>query len=184
MKKESPKLKKTAQPRKISIPALAAALAIILAIIALFSPPFQAPEKLAENQTISIEEGVLFAYEITRYPTNVEISNASGQNISLGFSLEPGNLNFGIVPTGGNMGKRVITLENVADAPSKILLVAYGSIAPMIKFSGNDFLLTNKAPKPIEITLETEKGTALGNYSGEIDIIVKKPKYGFAERLM
>ncbi len=54
----------------------------------------------------------------------------------------------------------------------------------MIKFSDNNFLLSKDAPNPIEITLETKNSTLLGNYTGEIDIIVKKPKYGFAARLL
>jgi|GEM_PF-669811 len=148
----------------------------------LFSP--QAPKMLVNNQTLVIDENALFTYEINRYPSGVQISNVTEKNITIGFALTPGSINFGVVPTGGNAGKRFITLQNTAVKPSKITLKAYGNIAPMVKFSDNNFLLSKDAPKPIEIILETKNGTLLGNYSGEIDIIVKKPKYSFAAKLL
>lgn len=186
---QSPEKPKNKNNKKIYYAVIAAIIAIILLLILsssitayLFFP--QAPGALATKQALANDENMLFSYEINRYPANAEISNASGENITMGFALDPGNINFGIVPRGGNIGKRFITLDNTADEPSKITLVAYGNIAPMVKFSENDFLLWKGAPKPVEIILETENGTALGNYTGEIDIIVKKPKYSIAAKLL
>lgn len=178
------KSKKLAPSKKVFLIASAIVLLLIFAIVYAFSAPYSAPSQFVENQTVTSEETMFFTYEISRYPTKVEISNITEKNISIGFSLEPWNLNFGIVPTGGSMGNRFINLENTADRASKIKLVAYGNIADMVTFSDNDFLISKNAPKPVKITLETKKDTPLGNYSGEIDIIVKKPKYDFAGKLL
>ncbi len=189
MKMGAKKIEKPKHSKKVHYAVFAAILAAVIFILVyggittiLFSP--QAPAEFVENQTLATDENALFTYEINRYPASVRISNTTGKNITVGFALEPGSINFGIIPSGGSSGKRFITLENIAEKPSKIRLIAYGNISQMIKFSDNNFLLSKDAPKPIEIVLETKNETALGNYSGEIDIIVKKPKYGFAERLL
>ncbi|MBU4300211.1 MAG: hypothetical protein ABIF85_03215 [Nanoarchaeota archaeon] len=181
---EKPKHLEKINPKVFAVILVAALFVLMYGGIAtiLYSP--QAPKTLATNQTLAIDENMLFSYEINRYPARVEISNVSGQNITMGFALDPESINFGIIPRGGNLGKRFITLENVAEGPSKIMLTAYGNISPMVKFSENNFLLQKDAPKPIEIILETKNDTALGNYSGEIDIIVKKPKNIIAAKLL
>lgn len=189
MKKGAENPEKPKHPKKVNYAVFAALIAIVLLVLVsgsitafLFSP--QTPTALVTNQTLATDENMLFSYEINRYPARVQISNASGQNITLGFALDPGSIDFGIVPRGGNMGKRFITLQNVAEEQSKITLTAYGNIAPMVKFSDNNFLLQKGAPKPIEIILQTQNGTELGNYTGEIDIIVKKPKYPISAKLL
>lgn len=189
MKKGAENPEKPKNSKKVNPRVFAALLAAFLFVLMyggittiLFSPP--APKDLVTNQTLATDENMLFSYEINRYPARVQISNVSGQNITLGFALDPGSLDFGIVPRGGNMGKRFITLQNVAEEKSEITLVAYGNIAPMVKFSDNNFLLQKGVPKPVEIILQTKNGTALGNYTGEIDIIVKKPKYSISARLL
>ena len=80
------------------------------------------PTSFVENQTLITDENALFTYEINRYPANVLISNTTGENITVGFALEPGSINFGIVPWGGSAGKRFITLQNIAEKKSKIKL--------------------------------------------------------------
>ncbi len=174
--------KKTGSSKKFLVLIFALALMIGVFLAMDFFPP-SPTGNLISNQTVSVDESMLFAYEISRYPTQVEISNATGENVSLGFSLEPWNLNFGIVPTGGNLGKRFLSLQNVAERPAKIYLNARGDISSMIVFSDNDFFLS-KDIKQVEIVLQTKKDTQLGNYSGEIDVIVKRPKYDFAERFL
>ncbi|VVB60833.1 Uncharacterised protein [uncultured archaeon] len=183
MENKSGNSKKTGRTGKFLAMLFIIALAIA-AVFAMESSPTLPTGNLVGNQTVSVDENMLFVYEISRYPTQVEISNATGKNISLGFSLEPWNLNFGIVPTGGNLGKRFVSLQNVAERPAKIQLNAYGNISPMIVFSDNNFLLSREGIKPVEIVLATQKDTQLGNYSGEIDVIVKKPKYDFVQRLL
>ena len=188
MKEGAKKIEKPIRNKKVHYAVFAAILGIVLILVfggiaaMLFSP--KAPATFVKNQTMDTDENALFTYEINRYPANVRISNTTGENITVGFALEPGSINFGIVPTGGSAGKRFITLQNIAEKQSKITLTAYGNISQMVQFSDNNFLLSKDAPKSIEIIIQTKNETMLGNYSGEIDIIVKKPKYGFAERLL
>ncbi len=171
--------KQSGLKRFLKVFALIPLMLIFMAAAAVLSVP-SPTGRLLDNQTVEFDENALFTYEISRYSSRVEISN----NLSLGFSLDPWNLNFGIVPKGGNMGRRFLTLQNSEDIPAKVQLKSYGNISPMIEFSDNNFLLLKEAPQSITITLNTTKDTLPGNYSGEIDIIVKKPKYGFVKRLM
>jgi len=136
------------------------------------------------NHTVVYDADLFFTYEINRYPTHVEISDITEHNISVGFSLEPSSLNFGVVPTGGNSGKRFITLQNTLNTNAKILLDAYGNISSLIHFSDDDFSLSPGVLKDLEIVLETKKNTAVGDYSGEIVLVVKRPKYAFLGRLL
>lgn len=175
--------KQSGLKRFLAVFALIPLMLIFLAAAAFLSVP-SPTGRIIDNRTVEIDENLFFTYEVQRYPSVVEISNASSINLSIGFSLEPWNLNFGIVPTGGSMGKRFLTLQNSEDAPANLQLKAYGNISPMVGFSENNFLLSKGTPRPIEIMLNTEKDTLPGNYSGEIDVIVKKPKYSFVERLL
>lgn len=170
------------KPLIIAVSAIAF-IALVYVLLTAFQMP-SAPRQFVENHTVAYEESIFFTYEINRYSTKVEISNLTGSNLSIGFSLEPWNLNFGMVPTGGNAGKRFMTLKNTADDEAKIILVAYGSISSLVSFSDNNFILPSGAVKQVDIVLETKKDTSLGNYSGEIDLIVKRPKFSLVRRLL
>ena len=152
-------------------------LLFLVSTINLFFESYSKPDSFVENHTVVYEDNLFFTYEINRYPTSVEISNVTGLNISIGFALDPKGINFGVVPTGGNAGKRFITLENTKEDDAKIILASYGNISSMVFFDDNEFYLTTGNLKNIEIVLETKNDTRVDNYMGEIDIIVKRSKY-------
>ncbi len=141
--------------------------------------PYLKPDTLAANHTVLYDNNLFFTYEINKYPTSVEISNVEGQNISIGFSLEPTSLDFGMVPTGGAMGMRFLTLKNTQADPAKMLLFAHGNISSMIQYNDNNFYLKPEVVKDVEIMLKTDKNTPVGNYSGEINLVVKRARYNF-----
>ena len=154
-------------------------IAAILAVSLIFaSQPYPGPKTLAKNQTLDSYENALFKYEINRYPANAEVSNVSAKNLSIGFSIDPWNLNFGIVPTDGSYGRRFITLKNSESEDVFIQLRSSGDIVPFVEFNRNDFVLKNGDSAPVEIVFRTKKDTPVGNYGGEIDVIVRQPKYG------
>ncbi|NOQ55832.1 MAG: hypothetical protein GQ477_03415 [Nanohaloarchaea archaeon] len=156
-------------------------LLVIFLFFAIFSTPSFESDNHVLNHTVIHAEDLFFTYEVDKYPTAVEISNITERNLSIGFSLETSSLNFGVVPTGGNMGKRFLTLKNTEENNAKIQFVAYGDISQMIQFSDNDFNLVSDELKQVDIVLETELDTQVGNYSGEIDLVIKRAKYGFLE---
>ncbi|MCK5299911.1 MAG: hypothetical protein KAJ54_02070 [Candidatus Aenigmarchaeota archaeon] len=172
------------KPKKINPASLIKIISIILilssAIFLFFAfsstPSFKSDNPVL-NHTVLYADNIFFTYEVNKYPTSVEISDIIERNLSIGFSLEPSTLNFGVVPTGGNMGKRFLTLKNTQDNKVKMQFIAYGNISPMIKFSDNDFYLMPDEVKQIDIMLETGQNTPAGDYFGEINLIVKRPKY-------
>lgn len=156
-----------------------ALIAALLAVCLIFaSQPPSSPRTLAKNQTLDSYENALFKYEINRYPANAEVSNVSRENLSIGFSIDPWNLNFGIVPTDGSYGRRFITLKNSEADDVIIQLRSNGDIVPFVEFNRNDFVLKKGDSAPIEIVFRTKKDTPVGKYDGEIDVIIRQPKYG------
>ncbi|MCK5452665.1 MAG: hypothetical protein KAI51_04450, partial [Candidatus Aenigmarchaeota archaeon] len=141
--------------------------------------PYLEPDSLVTDHTVLYDDNLFFTYEISKYPTSVEISNIEGQNISIGFSLESTSLDFGVVPTGGAIGMRFLTLKNTQDDTAKMLFFAYGNISSMIHYNDNNFHLKPEVTKDIEIMLKTDKNTPVGDYSGEINLVVKRARYNF-----
>ncbi|MBW6461426.1 MAG: hypothetical protein K0B07_00030 [DPANN group archaeon] len=182
MKKQSKNSKKINLIKSLPIIMLAVLIVSLFAIV--FHTPSFESDNPVKNHTVLYEEGMFYTYEINKYPTSVEISDIDERNLSVGFSLETSSLNFGVVPTGGNMGKRFLTLKNTQDSKAKMMFVVYGGISPLIKFNDNEFYLLPEVLKDIEIVLETKQDTMVGNYSGEINIVVKRSKYEFLEWLL
>ena len=176
MKKSS---KKQKNKNYVKIVSLFAILMLVFFVYNIFFMPSLKSSEAVLNHTVIYDDNLFFTYEINKYPSYVEISNISDRNLSIGFSLESSSLNFGVVPTGGNMGKRFLTLTNMQNDTAKMLFRTYGNISDMIKFNDNDFYLEIDVVKPIEIILETNENTPVGYYSGEINLVVKRAKYDF-----
>ena len=177
MKKSSGKKDKKTDFKSLSV--FVFILVAFSLLINFYSKPSFNSESPVLNFTKLYSEDLFFTYEINKYPTHVEISNVTERNISVGFSLEPSTLSFGVVPTGGNTGKRFLTLKNTQDNKAKIMFFTYGNISPMVHFSDNYFYILPETPKNVDIMLETDRDTPIGDYSGEINLVIKRPKYSF-----
>jgi hypothetical protein len=138
------------------------------------------PRGMITNRTFFSYSDLFFKYEITRYPSSVEIVpvESSQQKILVGLSADPWNLNFGIIPVGKNFGKRFINLVNLKEKDAKIVLKVDGNISKFVKFSKNNFILHPNENVTIEVTFYAE-GASVGNYTGVISVIVQRPKYDF-----
>ena len=70
-------------------------------------------KNFVRNRTVEIKSDMLYDYEITKYPSRVEIVDLKSQDISnkIGVSTESSVLNFGIVPIGDNYVKKTIALN-------------------------------------------------------------------------
>jgi len=159
---------------------LVLALVIIFAG-AIFLSSYQEPvREFVTNKTVEVNSGLFFTYEATRYPSNVNITEPIEGNITIGVVVDPWNLNFGMIPTGGNFGKRILILTNQQEKDVRVSLKAYGNIKPMVEFEKNDFILGKSKNTTIDIILRTTGKTEIGDYTGEIDVSIKIPKYGFA----
>lgn len=138
------------------------------------------PETFVENRTVDIWSNLLFDYEITRYPSSVDITTPvpEDENITVGFVVDPWNLKFGLVPGNGSYVKRNVVLTNLDERETRVSLNSYGNISELVHFSKNDFILQMGENVSVDVYLFTNN-TDFGNYSGEIDVVAKKPIYSF-----
>lgn len=151
-------------------------IAIVILVLFLFVATLEPsdPREMTNEKNISNYSNLFFDYKIIRYPTSVEIVPETEENINLGIVTDPWNIKFGIIPGNGSYAKRYVSI-NSNDGYSKIKLKAYGNITPLLNFSKNDFNLNGNESIAVEINLYTNSAE-FGNYSGEIDVIIKIPK--------
>lgn len=154
---------------------------IFLLFILTIEPP--KPKEFVNDKAVLNYSNALFDYKIMRYPTSIEIGSPEDGNVNLGFVTDPWNLKFGVIPGNGSYVRRYVNIKNSKEKYSLINLEAYGNISSMINFSKNNFVLNENESAAVEIDLYTNSSEP-GNYSGEIDIIIKVPKYDFLDVLM
>jgi hypothetical protein len=160
------------------IPIIIVALIIGGIFFLLQGPP--EPKEFVENRTFETFENLLFKYEITRYPSNVSIVSQTGENVTVGIVTDPWNLNFGRIPIQEDIyGTRRFVILTNKEEDAKVEFKAYGSISPLVNFSKNNFILRTDENVTVDVTIQMSKDINPGNYLGEIDIVIIKPKYGF-----
>ena len=118
-------------------------VSIIVVLLLFINNNLQEPEPPKEfvtNKTIETYSNMFFSYEIIRYPSSVEIVNPN-ENVTLGFVVDPWNLNFGIVPGNGSYVKRSIDIANLENKNKKVFFKVYGNIMTLIEFSKDDLIL-------------------------------------------
>lgn len=156
---------------------------LLILIIFLVSTkyPFY-PSQFVTNKTFVKVSNLFYTYEITRYPTDVNLTKAIPleQLKNIGVVTDVWNLKFGRIPTGGNYSiRRFVTVKNNLDKSVTIEGKAYGNISKLIVFPQNNLLLAPKQQTNFTVKLTPTLQIKKGYYAGEIDIIVKIPKFGF-----
>ena len=157
-----------------------ALLLIVFLIFITREPP--EPKEFVNDKVILNYSNLFFNYKIIRYPTSVEVLPLE-KNINIGMVTDPWNLKFGSVPGNGSSIKRYISITNLKEKYNKIKLRTYGNITPIVNFTEKDFILNQNESAAIEVNLYTDS-VEYGNYSGEIDVIIKIPNYDFLKILL
>jgi hypothetical protein len=136
------------------------------------------PANLVNNMKYESRKTLFYEYNIIRYPSKVLIVDLkSGErNNIIGISTDSDILDFGIVPLGNNSAKKTISLAKLENKQPLVELAAYGNISDMITFSQNNFNL--KDNEKISVILNVQEDTKVGNYTGEVDIVIKTKKFG------
>ncbi|MEM7825063.1 MAG: hypothetical protein QXO27_03780 [Candidatus Aenigmatarchaeota archaeon] len=162
---------------KIGILFIIIVFGILLAVLISYQPQ---PKEFVTNRTFETRSDLFFYYEITKYPSSAEVLpiQLTQERLTIGVVLDPWNLNFGTIPAGNNFGTRFINLVNKKENDVKIRLKVYGNITPFVNFSKNNFILLPKENVTLEVHFYAATAK-IGNYSGEIDIVAQRPKYGF-----
>lgn len=142
------------------------------------------PKEFVTELTTSRSEDLFFTYEITKYPSYVEIVQYRPESdILIGVSVDPWDLNFGIL-SNVTRGRKYLILSNLEGENAKISLKSYGNISSMITFEKNDFIIHKNENMTITVFIKPLDTTKPGNYTGEVDVIAKIPKYDFMYYLL
>jgi len=126
-------------------------------------------------------EDLFFEKTIDRIPArgNITYLRVENRTIKVGVSADPDELNFGVVPQNMTV-RKFINLRN-KDINVKVCIIPYGSISQFIKIEQNNFIMKTNESREVMIKFSGDK---IGSYNGELDVITKKPKYGFLEPLL
>lgn len=130
------------------------------------------------------KEGILFTENIIRYPASVNITKVNtseinmSQNISTRLGLAPtaDDINFGNILL-YMRSTRVLTLTNNGKKAAKVKIYAYGNISDMLIYKKERIIEPNSESR-IKLMLNA---TTPGIKKGEIDLVIKSPKYFFVE---
>ena len=155
-------------------------IVIVLMIFFLFYERPFVPEEFITNRTVKRSENLFFIYETIRYPAKIRVTEFESNlsDIKVGIAGETWQLNFGYVPVGMKQ-RKFFDMANPKETDIKVTINTYGNISPMIEFEKNDFILHKDETMKVGIIIEPLKTTQPGNYIGEIDIFIVKPKYSF-----
>jgi len=120
---------------------------------------------------------LFYVFELEKkYETKVSIIDQNTSDIFLGITAD--NLEFGIIPLSA-VSKRFINLTNDDEINYIILLKSTGNISPMVKFDNNNFILHKGENTTITVLLDSSFASNPGNYTGEVSIISKRPRFSF-----
>jgi len=134
--------------------------------------------EIVSSYKIEKSQNIFFEIEKTRIPTKALVFNPREKNLTLGFSTEAYVLDFGIIPGNGSYSKKYLDLENFYENRTKVEVKVFGNISSKIYLPLSNFWLEGKEKKRIEIYFFTNQ-TISGYYEGEVDVIVKRPRYSF-----
>jgi hypothetical protein len=118
---------------------------------------------------------ILLVIAIMVVASFIRITRQVAENESkIGVSIDPFNLNYGILPLGSNNTKMLV-INNYEKGPVKVSLYVSGNISPFITFSENNFIL-DKTSKEVWIKMA---GASEGNFTGTLYASIKKPLAGW-----
>lgn len=140
------------------------------------------PEEYTQSIVREQEEGLLFDKIIDRIPTRANITSPRIENstVKVGVSADTSELNFGVVIQNMSV-RKFLNLGNSDDSAVKVCIVAYGNISQFVDVQNNEFTLEGGDGREVMIEFN---GDRIGVYSGEVDVITKKPKYDFLKPLL
>ncbi len=141
-----------------------------------------APEEYVQRITRENTEDFFFKKVIDRIPARGVIiyRDIDNETIKVGVSTDPHELNFGVVSQNTTGITKILNIHN-KDVNVKTCVVPYGDIKQFVEIKNKEFVMKTDEKREITIRFSGDK---IGNYTGEIDVITKKPKYGLLEPLL
>lgn len=153
---------------------------LAFSIVFLLAISLVSSEEYVKNATITKDEDALFVYQTFRYPAQIEIVEANTTGMKVGISGDTWRLDFGKIYE--TMGvKKYISLVNPEENEYKIKMSSIGNISQLVSFGKNNFIVEKGTSMNISVSV---KGTASGNYTGEVVATLKRFKYHFFDWLL
>lgn len=152
--------------RKKHILLISSVILIFLSLIFFIQTSKRIPVSKLEFET---RDFWIFSEEITRYPSKIEVL----ENLTkIGVSTDIDKIDFGRIAMGMKV-RKVINVYNKNPFKVKVHIKPYGNISHVINTT-NSFILNSFEGKNVSIEAT---GKEVGSFSGEISVIVRKPKF-------
>ena len=173
-------MKTTGKNRKTVLFALAAAALVIAVLILTYAgiatEKYSLPQDYVNKNSREDSSGLLIRNTIIRYAVkaNVTILNTSNMNITVGVASQTDELNYGNLPQNITM-RKFVDLNNSENSPVKICIIERGDVSGHLYVTqGNSMIIPAKEKGQLELGFNATDARV---YSGEMDIVVRKPKY-------
>ncbi|VVB52449.1 Uncharacterised protein [uncultured archaeon] len=165
-------------------------LGILIAVIALFAVAVLAacysvwdlrrvdvPDSGLVGEDVNQDMSLLYKEKVYRFPANFTVlpSDIGSSKLNIGVATDTASLNFGIVPVGFNVTK-TLNITSPESNNAKIFIRVKGNISSQLNPSSDS---VNLAPGTKNIVTLVAAGTEIGEYSGEVQVIIKVPRYFF-----
>jgi hypothetical protein len=136
------------------------------------------PEGFVQDQEVMSGSNFFYKYDVVRYPSDLEIVGKEAP--VLGFVTDPWNLKFGIL-TQGMSETRFVSVKNPGDKKVRVDMIKRGGIAEFVSFDREEFELMPGENVTIEVHVSVPIDAEIGKYTGEIDVVLKKPNFDFLD---
>ncbi len=139
---------------------------------------YKAPQSYVKNETregvnsYPFGQNIFFDEYMIRYPVNVTVIKPNTTNFKVGIVGDTDKLNFGKLPIYFSERKN-IEIRNPMSNPIEIKIKAYGNVTKFLQYP-NRIIINSGESKYATIRFNA---TSYGYYEGELDVIVRNPKY-------
>lgn len=161
--------------RKIAIIISAAIIAVLIGGFMPFSDYYKESDSIIQSRS----HNIFFDYTNIKYQAKVQV-RAPEENITIGFSSVKDSIDFGLAVSGGSINRKFINITNGAGRDARVTIRKTGNISSMVSFGGNNFILKPGETRTVAIEL-TPGDSAAGNYTGMIDVELRKARFGIFE---
>jgi hypothetical protein len=155
------------------------AIAIILIVFIIKGPIPTHTQELESTEKIEHYDSLLYDIAVKRYLSNAIVYNTSDEGVYLGITVDRWT-NFGHMPQNAKT-KRTIEIKNTYDKKIKYEIIAIGEVKPFIDSIPQKMTLKPNQEISANVIFD---GKEIGNYTGEVNVILKIPKYKFLNWLI
>lgn len=157
-------------------------VAFLLVCVGLSTEKYSLPQDYVEKNSKEGSNGMLVTNTIVRYAVRANVTplNLSNRNLTVGVASQTDELNFGNVPKNITI-RKFININNSEPGPVRVCIVKRGDIADrMFITQGDTMTIGGGGSREIELNFNS---TEVRTYRGELDIVVRKPRYGLLKDL-